>query len=357
MLAALQTISSALSFGSWLADIKANLLHVGLLPYIHMAKSPNKVAEHILPCTQEKDGGLPVVLHERPGHLMLTSAFHDLADVGRLELQPLRSELSCSQEDEATEHMHGEEGEQFYGDENDALSPHSGAAPTNGSELAGSLASAGLTGTAVPVEKQHGRQRGGYNALQNGRNDSAADFGCVGGSASGSAAVSNCESVDFELLSVRGQGPDQARSGYSLAGHHVPDQEGVLLNSSAPAGKQASRDSDRAAAERATLAMRDSCRAYHLSAHADCPSACAATHSSTEHAQHKGHGSMQPIDLQHCHVSMPSAWQQTQHERPCSQQKGASGRAWVHEGLKGLLRGSARWCFSVPWSQVCTSQG
>ena len=322
-----------------------------------MAKSASRVAEHTISCTQEKDGGLPVVLHERPGHLMLTSAFHDLADVGRLELQPLRSKLSSSQEDEDAEHMHGEEAGQSYGDENAAPSPQNGSAPGNDSELAGSFASAGLTGTAVPVEKQPGRQRGGYNALQNGRNDSAADFGCAGGSASGSAAVSSCESEDSELLSIREQGPDQASSGYSLAGHPVPDQEVALQNSSAPAGKQASRGSDRAAAERATLAARDSCRAYHSSAHADHPSACAATHSSTQHAQHKGHGPMQPMDLQQCHVSMPSAWQQTQHESQCSQQKGASEKAWGHEGLKGLLRGSARWCSSVPWSQVSTSQG
>lgn len=50
---------------------------------------------------QEKEGGLPVVLHERPGHLMLTSAFHDLTDLARLELQPLRSTLSSSEPEEA----------------------------------------------------------------------------------------------------------------------------------------------------------------------------------------------------------------------------------------------------------------
>ena len=45
---------------------------------------------------QEKERGLPVVMHGRPGHLMLTSAFHDLADIARLELQPLRSTLHSS---------------------------------------------------------------------------------------------------------------------------------------------------------------------------------------------------------------------------------------------------------------------
>ena len=51
------------------------------------------------------------MVHERPGHLMLTSALHDLADVGRLELQPLRSKLVSSDEEEDEQEAERSEGE------------------------------------------------------------------------------------------------------------------------------------------------------------------------------------------------------------------------------------------------------
>ncbi len=163
-----------------------------------------------------------MVLHERPGHLMLTSAFHDLTDLARLELQPLRSTLSSSEPEEAAP-GHDAPGHALNqnGRHPGVLEPFDSAAPSRGRD-------------AGKERYQQGRLHNGYNALHNGRNDSAADFGVAhahGSSAASSLAVSTCGSEESELLSIREHGPDQAKHGHSLA-EGVPDQEGNTHNSS-----------------------------------------------------------------------------------------------------------------------------
>ncbi|CAL5223347.1 g5851 [Coccomyxa viridis] len=250
---------------------------------------------------EEKEGGLPVVLHERPGHLMLTSAFHDLTDLARLELQPLRSTLSSSEPEEAVP-GHDAPGHALNqnGRHPGVLEPFDSAAPSRGQD-------------AGKERYQQGRLHNGYNALQNGRNDSAADFGIAhahGSSAASSLAVSTCGSEESELLSIREHGPDQAKHGHSLA-EGVPDQEGNTHNSS---------------------------------------SSCAVGSSSASVSKHD---SARPPDAKHDSSSSIAATQSRQQGcQPYTRSNSRLPGKVQRQSLSERCRGAARWFKSVPWSQI-----
>ena len=262
---------------------------------------------------QEKEGGLPVVLHERPGHLMLTSAFHDLTDLARLELQPLRSTLSSSEPEEAAP------GADNAGDASQMEARRPGTA-----EQSDSAGSSGDRDAGKERYKQ-GRLHNGYNALHNGRNDSAADFGVShahGSSAPSSLAVSTCGSEESELLSIREHDPDQVLHGHSLA-EDVPDQERNNLHSSG------------------------SC------AHGSSSIAIPSKHGSSGRAWLTEHDSARPPDPKHRSNSIAEAQSGQQGCQPYAQSHSSLPGKAQRQSLSERGRGAARWFQSVPWSQVC----
>jgi len=301
---------------------------------------------------QEKERGLPVVLHERPGHLMLTSAFHDLTDIGRLELQPLRSMLSSSESEQPEQVQKSSSG-------------------LGGTERTLTLQDPGPH--ADP--HQQGRRQNGYNALHTGRNDSAADFGINASSTPSSIAVSMSDSEESELLNIREHSPDQARNHHSLA-EDAPDKgnrhhssmshAGTTAASALGVGNEQQSSSSRAGGlavsdvpSGGTLGMRSEqqsrcpeqagSEAVHESAAA---AALQGTRCSRWSAEHKT--AMRDSAPQHWHLrgGMPSASQVDQHH-PSQQGMSTEPQRLHRRNLFGLLwTGAARWCRSVPWSQV-----
>ena len=288
---------------------------------------------------QGKEGGLPVVLHERPGHLMLTSAFHDLTDIARLELQPLRSTTTSSSEpEEATPWDSKAHNASCWRSKTPGRFDQSESAASEDKEAGGDV-------------HQQGRIRSKYNALHNGRNDSAADFGVTHApSSSGlsSLAVSACDSEESELLSIREQGPDQAVDGHSLA-VDSPDHDHISHNSSSSCATGRSSTSVSVNLEQRSSVFEQAASALpHPS-----PKKMNGSLSRTWVTEHSGMHSARPSDAEHCSSSMPAAPHLGQPGRqPCLESRSSlPGRA-QRQGFSELYKGAARWCRGVPWSQV-----
>ena len=327
---------------------------------------------------QVKERGLPVVLHERPGHLMLTSAFHDLTDIGRLELQPLRSMLSSSESEQpeqvqkSSSGLGGTERTLTLQDPGLHADPYQQGRPHNGYNALHNGADDSAAAEKGPC--QQGRRQNGYNALHTGRNDSAADFGINASSAPSSIAVSMSDSEESELLNIREHGPDQARNGDSLA-EDAPDKgnrhhssmshAGTTAASALGVGNEQQSSSSRPGglavsdvASGGTLGMRSEqqsrcpeqagSEAVHGSAAA---AALQGTRGSRWSAEHKT--AMRDSAPQHWHLhgGMPSALQVDQHH-PSQQGMSTEPQRLHRRNLFGLWTGAARWCRSVPWSQV-----
>ena len=279
-----------------------------------------------------------MVLHERPGHLMLTSAFHDLTDLARLELQPLRSTLSSSEPEEAAS-----------GRKNPGTAPQWKAGPPGTLEQSDSAAP---SRDQEPGKERYeqGRLHNGYNALHNGRNDSAADFGVAhahGISAPSSLAVSSCGSEESELLSIREHGPDQALHGHSLA-EGVPDQECNKLHSSGSCAPGSSSISMSGKPEQQyNYAEQASAELSHG------PGPARAQNGSSGRAWLQEHDSARPPDAKHHSSSTAEAQSRQQELQPYAQSSSRLPGKPQRQSLSELCRGAARWFQSVPWSQVC----
>ena len=282
------------------------------------------------------------MLHERPGHLMLTSAFHDLTDIARLELQPLRSTTSSREPEEAAL------GQSKGGDASQwkARTPghlenlESGVSPEDGE--------------AGKEPHRQGRLRNGYNALHNGRTDSAADFGVAhahGSSGPSSLAVSTCGSEESELLSIREHGPDQTLYGHSPA-EDGSDQDRNIYNSSSSfcAPAPSSTSAQMGPGQQSSHSGNTSAELSHQSAP---PRSVNGVSSPAWLTESNKMVSGRPPDAEHCSSSLPAAPQIRQQDHlHCSPSNTTSPRGGRRRGLCDLCRGAARWCRSVPWSQV-----
>ncbi len=277
------------------------------------------------------------MLHERPGHLMLTSAFHDLTDLARLELQPLRSTLSSSEPEEAAP------GRNSPGD-----APEWRAGPPGTLEQSDSAVSS-RDQEPGKGRYQQGKVHNGYNALHNGRNDSAADFGAAhahGSSAPSSLAVSSCGSEESELLSIREHGPDQALHGHSLA-EGVPDQERNKLHSSGScAPGSSSIPMSNKPEQQYNYAEQDSAELRHG------PRPARADNGSSGRAWLQEHDSARPPDAKHRSSSIAEAQSRQQEFQPYAQSSSRLPGTAQRQSLSESCRGAARWFRSVPWSQV-----
>lgn len=278
------------------------------------------------------------MLHERPGHLMLTSAFHDLTDIARLELQPLRSTISSSEPEEAA-----------LGDSkgNNALYRNA-ATPGRFDQLESAASKDKQAGEA----RQQGRIRSNCTALHSGRNDSAADFGVThapGSSGQSSLAVSTCDSQESELLSIREQGPDQAGDGHSLA-EDMPDHKQHSHNSSSFCAIGPSSTSVSVNPEPSCVFEQAASKPPNAAAPALTMNGSSATAWVTEHDTML---SARPPDAQYCNSSMPAAPQPGQPDRQtCLQDVSSSAGRAQRPGFIELYRAAARRCRGVPWSLV-----
>jgi len=327
---------------------------------------------------QEKETGLPVVLHERPGHLMLTSAFHDLTDIGRLELQPLRSMRSSSESKEPEQVQESSSGlggtERSLNQEDPSLyaNPYQQGRPRNGHNALHN--GADDSAAADKGACQQGRRHNGYNALHNGRNDSAADFGVNASSAPSSIAVSMSDSEESELLNIREHGPEQARNGHSVA-EDAPDKVNLHHNSMSHAGTtaasalglghvQQSRSSRTGAsavsdvASGSTLGVRSeqqprcSEQASREAVHESAAAVALQGRRGSRWSAEPGLGMTDSaLDHRHWHGSMPSALHVDQHY-PRQQGVSRVPQRLHRRNIYGLWTGAARWCRTVPWSQV-----
>ena len=291
---------------------------------------------------QEKERGLPVVMYGRPGHLMLTSAFHDLADIARLELQPLRSTLPSSAQEGAP---HGDSGHS-RGDLGSADSAWEGGGPQQQSGVGSSAAGKGrMNGEAAGKEQpsdQDGTVQGEGGSAHRGpgRKDSAADFSSSGpcsracngsSSAPSSIAMSASYSEDVNVVSIQEQEPDQAAQSHSLA-VWLPDERGAdshrpadahICLASAPnrTGILPGPDENGSAAHYSSVALDD-------------PESDLAARSKTVQAK----------------AVRSAAWRHTQQQGPSSPQSlPGSRQGW---GMGNSCSGLVRWCRSVPWSQI-----
>lgn len=200
---------------------------------------------------------------------------------------------------------------------------------------------------------QQKKRRNGYNALHNGRTDSAADFvdsatRCKhhnNSSAPSSIAISSSGSE--ELLSILEHvTPDQAVDGHSLA-VRAPDQDSANLINVSPADSQACRESQQSTAVQPGVMRQDaSCTITPLGELTSKHGGSITGHLQNENSDRNGL-------LYPQHGSAPSRLQQGRQERQYNQQSmrklagSAEGR-----GLYGLFLAFARWCGNVSWSQV-----
>ena len=282
------------------------------------------------------------MLHERPGHLMLTSAFHDLTDITRLELQPLRSTISSREPEEAVlGHSNGNNASQWK------------ARPPGHLDQSESGVSS-EDGDARKELYQRGRLRNGYNALHNGRTDSAADFGVAhvhGSSGPSSLAVSTCDSEESELLSIREHGPDETTRG------HSPAEDGPDQNCNAHSSSSSFRASALNSTSAQILPGLQPSTSGDASAELPHPSAPARSLNGSSGAawlmERDKLVSGRPADAKQCSSSLPAASQTRQQgDAALSQSNAKARRGGRGRGLSDLCRGVARWCRSVPWSQV-----
>ena len=291
---------------------------------------------------QEKERGLPVVMHGRPGHLMLTSAFHDLADIARLELQPLRSTLHSSNREDVP---CGDCGNS-RGVLGSADSAWEGGGAQHQSGVGSSAAKKGYADGEAADEGQPSDQdwtvqgdRGSTHRSP-GRKDSAADLSSSGpcsracngsSSAPSSIAMSASYSGDLNTVSVQEQEPDQAAKRHSLAvwlpdernaDSHRPADAHVCL-ASAPDRTDFGPDPDQngSAADYSSVAIDD----LDSEQAARCNT-----------VQAKAVGS--------------AAWRHSQQQGPSSPQSlPGSRQGW---GVGDFFSGLVRWCRSVPWTQI-----
>ena len=309
---------------------------------------------------------------------MLTSAFHDLTDIGRLELQPLRSMLSSSeskqpeQVQESSSGLGGTERTLTLQDPGLHADPYQQGRPHNGYNALHNGADDSAAAEKGPC--QQGRRQNGYNALHTGRNDSAADFGINASSAPSSIAVSMSDSEESELLNIREHGPDQARNGHSLA-EDAPDKvnlhhdsmshAGMTAASALGVGHEQQSSSSCAGASAVSDVASGSTLGCRSEQHSQFPEQAGreAVHASAAAAALQGRRGSRwsaehelamrdsALDHRHWHGSMPSALQADQHH-PSLQGMSTVPQALHRRNICGLCTGAARWCGSVPWSQV-----
>ena len=291
---------------------------------------------------QEKERGLPVVMHGRPGHLMLTSAFHDLADIARLELQPLRSTLHSGDREDVS----GRDCGDSRGVLGSADSAWEGGGAQHHSGTWSSATGKGRMDGEAAGEEQRADQDGavqgkGCSALGGpGRKDSAADLSSSGpcsracngsSSAHSSVAMSASYSGDLNIVSVPEQEPDQAAKSHSLA-VWLPDERNAASPRSADAhlclasapnrtGIRPSTDQNLSEAKYSSVALDDM---------------------ESDQAA-KG-------DTLQAKAVRPAAWQHSQEQGRCSPQSlRGSRQGW---GMGGACSAVVGWCRSVPWSQI-----
>ena len=291
---------------------------------------------------QEKERGLPVVMHGRPGHLMLTSAFHDLADIARLELQPLRSTLHSSDREDVSGHDCGNS----RGVLGSADSAWEGGGAQHQSGGWSSVAGKGrMDGDAAGEEQpadQDGAVQGkeGFPHRGSGRKDSAADLSssgpcsraCNGGSsAPSSIAMSASYSGDLNIVSVQEEEPHQAAKSHSLA-VWLPDERNTdsprpadahVCLASAPdrPGIRPGTDQNKSAANYSSVALDDV--ESDQAAKWNTVQAKNVRSAAWQHSQEQGHSSAQSLR--------------------------GSRQGW---GMGGACSAVVRWCRSVPWSQI-----
>ena len=290
---------------------------------------------------QEKERGLPVVMHGRPGHLMLTSAFHDLADIARLELQPLRSTLpSSNREDVPCSDCGNSRGVLGSAD-----SAWEGGGAQHQAGGTGAVEKRRVDGEAAGEEQPSDQNRivqgkGGSAPGGPGRKDSAADFSssapcsraCNGSSsASSSIAMSASYSGDLNVVSIQEQEPGQAAKSHSLA-VWLPDEDDI--------------DGDRSVDAHMCLASAPNKTGARPGPGIN---GSAADYSSVALDELES-DSASRWDTVQAKAVRSAAWQHSQQQAPPSTQSLAGSRqGW---GMSDSCSGLVLWCRSVPWSQI-----
>ena len=291
---------------------------------------------------QEKERGLPVVMHGRPGHLMLTSAFHDLADIARLELQPLRSTLHSGDREDVS----GRDCGDSRGVLGSADSAWEGGGAQHQSGAWSSAAGKGRTdgkptGEELPAHQDGALQGKGCSVLGGpGRKDSAADLSSSGpcsracngsSSAPSSIAMSASYSGDLNIVSVQEQEPDQAVKSHSLA-VWLPDERNA--------------DSPRAADAHACLASAPNRTGIRPGTEQN----VSAAHYSSVALDNLESDQAAKQNTVQAKATGSAAWQHSQEQGHSSPQSlRGSRQGW---GMGGACSGLVRWCRSVPWSQI-----